>query len=379
MDGAVHCSRKYFDILSDANAYGRRIDYDRILELDAELMQALDQRPAFLRLENLGLEPYHRSSCILVSCTLWHRLFIIHRPFLLLSQSEPERYGLSASRTWEYALLTIRSMRLADARSIVQFPLHFRLMQAALVVISHLFLWPHRLNLRETMFIHDELQYVICTLRNIERSVSGSSMFSGQSRKLEALLAATSKIKRSGNRKRTNHRSSMFLGPRSYLSESYERGNLTVNNPESEDIVNHHSTYSDASKEDGRPMYPLSWLTDIPDPPFSSQYSTGIPALETNLNVLDEQLMRLLRETGAQYLGFSSSPDAASPRTLGQNAATLSQFHDPSSTSNGGKMADNDDTFPFLSTFGQDPWSDILSLLNNAEDDSSVPTLIQHE
>lgn len=195
-------SRRYADLTAEAECLGKRIDYEKILEMDAELKEALDKRPKDLSPECMNMSQFTKAqqhNALLVSCTIWHRLFVIHRPFLMLSQLEPERYGLSASRSWEYARLTIQSVREASrtsSASVKQLPLHFRMLQASLVIISHLFLWPQSPSLSEMVEIHEELHFAIQSLQSIE-GCNAKTIFAGQSKRLEALLAAASRIKRS--------------------------------------------------------------------------------------------------------------------------------------------------------------------------------------
>ena len=106
----------YFNVCCKAQALGRIVDYDKILELDSELMGELERRPDWLKAESdaslgkLGAD-WRSIEAILVSSTLWNRMFALHRPFLALGRSEPEKYGLSSSRTFDYAMLCIRIMR----------------------------------------------------------------------------------------------------------------------------------------------------------------------------------------------------------------------------------------------------------------------------
>lgn len=372
MDVGINCSRIYFDILADAKAYGTQIDYDRILELDSQLMRALEQRPNFLRPDTTGLDPRFRSSSILVSCTLWHRLFIIHRPFLLLSQTDPDRYGLSALRTWDNALLTIRNMRVADTRNIVQFPLQFRLMQAALVVITHLFLWPQRLNLHETMVIHDGLQYVISSIRDIENSNTGSrsGIFSGQSSKLEALLAASSKIKRPAHKVNVEARSPLKSKP---IMSDYQNNSITASNSV---FGNSQSTTANdlgvrvSHGDDSASLRPDTSAADL-----SAQTMNNEKFEETQQAqlMLDEQLMCLLRETGAQYLGYGTSdvtgasvvtgiPEQSSMPTMLQSPSLSLTLEDGHPARVGG----GDDP-PTVNSSDQDVSWDILTLVNGTE------------
>jgi hypothetical protein len=105
---------KYFKICSDAQAYGKSVDYQKILQLDNELMLELERRPQWLRAEaNLGqgISDWRSFEAIMISSTLYNRMSSLHRPFLALSRSEPEKYGLSASRSFDYAILCIRIMK----------------------------------------------------------------------------------------------------------------------------------------------------------------------------------------------------------------------------------------------------------------------------
>lgn len=77
--GAETC-RVYSDLTAEAECFGTRIDYDEILKIDAEIVQTLDSRPVWLRPEVIMNSNGDRSrlfEALLVSTTLWHRLFVI--------------------------------------------------------------------------------------------------------------------------------------------------------------------------------------------------------------------------------------------------------------------------------------------------------------
>jgi hypothetical protein len=278
-------SRMYNDLTAEAESLGTPIDYDKILELDNMLVAALDARPDWLRPEedSRGRKKTRQEQFdgLLVSCTLWHRLFVIHRPFLMLSQTHPERYGGSASRSWDYARLTIKMTREAwnsSSAMIKMLPMHFRLLQAGLVLISHLFLWPQEPSLADTVDIHEDLHFVIHTLSTVHKQNS-QSIFVGQSERLEALLAAAARIKRTqsyGTSGNNHHASTLAVAP--WLRPS---------------------RVLDRVASDAQDRYASSILPTMP----LNNPSFGTPSTDDRtsalLGTLDEQLLRLMGEGGA--------------------------------------------------------------------------------
>lgn len=78
---ASYITLKYHDLCVEAQALGKRVPYDKVLELDAELMNELQRRPNWLRAEGT-VEGEISSSplgweAIMISCTFWHRLFAL--------------------------------------------------------------------------------------------------------------------------------------------------------------------------------------------------------------------------------------------------------------------------------------------------------------
>lgn len=118
--------RCFGDLCVDAKTQSLNgsLSYETILSLDAQLITLLEKRPSWMRAEEEGVD---LSAIVLVdaagnitsspsiaaflSCTLWQRLFVIHRPFLALSISDPARYGLSAKRTFDNAMLYLKTCK----------------------------------------------------------------------------------------------------------------------------------------------------------------------------------------------------------------------------------------------------------------------------
>lgn len=74
------CTLQYYNICSEAQALGKRVDYEKILQLDTVLMLELQRRPDWLCPEKntKALDQDWRSAeAILVSTTLWNRLFAL--------------------------------------------------------------------------------------------------------------------------------------------------------------------------------------------------------------------------------------------------------------------------------------------------------------
>lgn len=111
--------RRFADACGTAEAYGCEIDYMTILQLDSELMQALEGLPANLRIHKpedvTKFEKRGRMGAIMATSTLWHRLFVIHRPCILLSRSNPAKYSLSSTRTWYFAVQMLKLVRYDDS------------------------------------------------------------------------------------------------------------------------------------------------------------------------------------------------------------------------------------------------------------------------
>lgn len=84
MMSSSYITHKYFQVCAEAQAVGKRVDYDKVLELDAEIMLELLRRPDWLQPEKQS-EPDQsghskvRFEAILISCTLWHRMFALVR------------------------------------------------------------------------------------------------------------------------------------------------------------------------------------------------------------------------------------------------------------------------------------------------------------
>lgn len=83
MHTSLDVARKYADLCADAEVEGRMVEYDDILALDTELQQCIARRPAWMRIEDLSaqkqqpLTRVRRFAALVVSCTLWHRSFVI--------------------------------------------------------------------------------------------------------------------------------------------------------------------------------------------------------------------------------------------------------------------------------------------------------------
>lgn len=78
MVSASECTLQYYNICSEAQALGKMVDYEKILQLDNILMLELQRRPDWLcpEKENKTLGRDWRSTeAILVSTTLWNRLY----------------------------------------------------------------------------------------------------------------------------------------------------------------------------------------------------------------------------------------------------------------------------------------------------------------
>lgn len=78
-------------------------------------------------------------------------------------------------------------------------PLHhkgmnYRLLQAAMVVITHLFLNSDGIGMAKNISIHQDLHYAINTFKSFTVTDSGG-FFYGQGERLEMLLAASARIK----------------------------------------------------------------------------------------------------------------------------------------------------------------------------------------
>lgn len=70
----------FFNLCIQAQASGSKLDYDKILLLDARLMSELDSRPDWLKPEmgsTMERGGPHMYDAILVSCTFWQRLFAL--------------------------------------------------------------------------------------------------------------------------------------------------------------------------------------------------------------------------------------------------------------------------------------------------------------
>jgi hypothetical protein len=230
-------------------SFNGNFSYETILSLDAQIVALLGKRPLWMRAEDEGVDT---SGIVLVdaannttnspsiaaflSCTLWQRLFVIHRPFLALSISDPERYGLSAQRTFDNAMLYLKTCKKQVAEGMYSINqsvsgvylshtnidtdsgaqiLMIQLHQAALVIITHLLL----LNLNEricgsdqsinyktrsaseTVEIHKYLNFAITTLKTSRKATSSDNrikvrkmVFEGVGERLESLLAACANL-----------------------------------------------------------------------------------------------------------------------------------------------------------------------------------------
>lgn len=163
--------RQFIDLSGEAAVYNEEVSYENMLKLDKSLMDLLESRPEWIRPEtgasrwrfgihsNSGKDECkeliefkykyvpmfesHMDQCCslmnLLSSTLWHKLFIIHRPFLSRSLSQPDIYGLTQHRTIYGALLLLESCNqyFDEFNSTV---LLFRLQHAAIALISMLLL-----------------------------------------------------------------------------------------------------------------------------------------------------------------------------------------------------------------------------------------------
>lgn len=126
---ASNLARKFSDLCAataTSNLVGN-LSYADILNFDEEVQHLLARRPSWLRPEQdtpiqndatqiIIVDAFGRRKespflPILISCTLWHSLFVIHRPFLALSISDPGQYGLSDTRTWDVAILFLEVTR----------------------------------------------------------------------------------------------------------------------------------------------------------------------------------------------------------------------------------------------------------------------------
>lgn len=74
-----------------------------------------------------------------------------------------------------------------------QLAFHHRLLQAALVVITHLFL-SNDLDMHETISIHQELNFAITAIKELDIA-DDEGYFHGQGERLETLLAISARIK----------------------------------------------------------------------------------------------------------------------------------------------------------------------------------------
>lgn len=280
---------------------------------------------------------------LLVSSTLWHRIFVIHRPFLMLSRTHPERYGLSASRSWDYALLTIKTMRMASM-SMVKYwpPLHFRVMQAALVLISHLFIWPHHMTMEQTIAIHDELNWVVMTLEALEPLSTQGSVFAGTGARIEALIAAASRIKRARGKVLSLHDSEGSIG--GMAAPWIQRD---ANGTESASDISDGAMKlaarlaSEGRQSQRRPMmrnadtrsrstgYPhdnsdQNWpATDGPGQPSHATPVDLSAASIPMLGALDEQLVRLMGESTNGWEERAPVEEMMSANPLGDNSPLL--------------------------------------------------------
>lgn len=73
----------------------------------------------------------------------------------------------------------------------------FRMIQAALVLVAHLFFRSQELSASDVLMVHENIQFVINTARRIEATCDPRSPFAGQSRKLESVLASASRLQQS--------------------------------------------------------------------------------------------------------------------------------------------------------------------------------------
>lgn len=329
---SLSASRRFADLCADAEALGQSIDYDGILKLDADLMQALADLPEWLQLdkEPVRVQSRARMEAVMVSTTLWHRLVMIHRPFLLLSRTQPERYGLSSTRSWECALKCIKVMQGSDMPC--KGLLHvFRMAQAALVLISHLFLKSVKLNMQEIVEVHEQIQYVISTAKHLEGMCDPKSAFAGQGKRLESVLVAASRTK------------------------SETTAALSEQGPPCAAAAMTAARVFGATTTKSVPLqYSSSTHSPLPTPPYSSASSLSLlPASSSSTNstsssnttafhtstnypipddtALDEHLMRLLFETGVVDPSITNTTAA----TTATDAASFSSANVAQSTSEG--------------------------------------------
>ncbi|PWN33774.1 uncharacterized protein FA14DRAFT_161456 [Meira miltonrushii] len=171
LGNASEIFRRFIDLSGEAAAYNEDMHYDDMLKLDKMLMDLLDRRPEWIRPETgasrwrFGIQTTsgkdeckeeieirwkyiptfksHMDQCCslmnLLSSTLWHKLFIIHRPFLSRSLSQPDVYGLTQHRTIYGALLLLECSNQYTEESNTTVLL-FRLQHAAIALISMLLL-----------------------------------------------------------------------------------------------------------------------------------------------------------------------------------------------------------------------------------------------
>jgi Fungal Zn(2)-Cys(6) binuclear cluster domain len=168
---AAESFRQFIDLSGEAAVYNEDMRYEDMLKLDKSLMDLLDRRPEWIRPETgasrwrFGIHSSsgkdeckeeieirykyvpsfqsHMDQCCslmnLLSSTLWHKLFIIHRPFLSRSLSKPDVYGLTQHRTIYGALLLLECCNQYTEESNTTVLL-FRLQHAAIALISMLLL-----------------------------------------------------------------------------------------------------------------------------------------------------------------------------------------------------------------------------------------------
>lgn len=174
--------------------------------------------------------------------------------------------------------------------------MHFRLLQAGLVMISHLFLWPHAPSLPEMVDIHEDLHFVIQILDDLQYNIP-PSIFTGQSRRLEALLAAASRINRSKEGIEAKRARTGGVPP---WSRRGADGSLN-------EMRQQDATVSDPSLEGTAAVdpFPCATMCAMPAPPFSidsnASFNDAFAVRPTHvragtLGTLDEQLMRLMGE-----------------------------------------------------------------------------------
>lgn len=196
LGNASESFRRFIDLSGEAAVYNEDMRYEDMLKLDKLLMDLLDSRPEWIRPETgasrwrFGIQTTsgkdeckeeieirwkyiptfksHMDQCCslmnLLSSTLWHKLFIIHRPFLSRSLSQPDVYGLTQHRTIYGALLLLECCNQYTEESNTTVLL-FRLQHAAIALISMLLLqgamFPNARRReaasRTTLSINDEL------------------------------------------------------------------------------------------------------------------------------------------------------------------------------------------------------------------------------